>query len=54
MSEAVSLVVFGFDSDQRDGTVWKGHREKLDAALGKRLLLKGDPQGFTRGISAPV
>ena len=54
VSEAVSLVVFGFDSDQRDGTVWKGHREKLDAALGKRLLLKGDPQGFTRGISVPV
>lgn len=52
--EAVSLVVFGFDSDQRDGTVWKGHREKLEAALGKRLLLKGDPQGFTRGISVPL
>ena len=54
VNEAVSLVVFGFDSDQRDGTVWKGHREKLEATLGKRLLLKGDPQGFTRGISTPV
>lgn len=54
VSEAVSLVVFGFDSDQRDGTVWKGHRDKLEAALDKRLLLKGDSQGFTRGISAPV
>lgn len=54
VSESVRLVVFGFDSDQRDGKVWRGHREKLEAALGKDLLLKGDPQGFTRGISTPL
>lgn len=54
VSEAVSLVVFGFDSDQRDGDVWKAHHTKLKTALGNRLLLKGDPQKFTRGISAPA
>ena len=54
VSEAVSLVVFGFDRDQRDGQVWGAHRAKLEAALGERLLLKGDPQKFTRGISAPA
>lgn len=54
INESVWLVLFGFDSDQRDGQVWAGHRRKLEAALGKRLLLKGDPQGFTRGISAPL
>lgn len=54
VSEAVWLVLFGFDADQRDGKVWVGHRRKLEAALGNRLLLKGDPQGFTRGISTPL
>jgi hypothetical protein len=53
VSEFVRLVVFGFDSDQRVGKVWSGHRKKLEGALDKRLLLKGDPQGFTRGISTP-
>ncbi len=54
VSEAVWLVVFGFDSDQHNGAVWRPHREKLKEALGKRLLLKGDAQKFTRGISAPA
>jgi len=47
----VRLVVFGFDSDQKDGKVWAGHRQKLEA-LGENLLLKGSAQGFTRGISS--
>ena len=47
VGEAVRLVVFGFDADQRDGKVWAGHRQKLETALGKRLLLKGDPKGWT-------
>ena len=52
VSEDVRLVVFGFDSDQRVGKAWKPHREKLENALGKRrLLLRGHPEGFIRGIS---
>ena len=51
VSEAVRLAVFGFDRGQRDGTAWKAHCKKLEEALGKRLLLKGNPQGFVRGIS---
>ncbi len=47
----VRLVVFGFDSDQRDGKVWAGHRQKLEV-LGENLLLKGNAHGFTRGISS--
>jgi hypothetical protein len=47
MSDAVRLVVFGFDADQRNGKVWASHRQKLKAALGERLLLRGSPQGWT-------
>lgn len=46
VSDAVRLVVFGFDADQKDGKIWAGHRQKLEAALGKRLLLKGSPKGW--------
>lgn len=28
------LVVFGYDADQRSGTNWEPHREKLDKLLG--------------------
>lgn len=52
INDDVRLVVFGFDSDQRDGTVWAEHRDKLKAALGERLLLKGSAKNFTRGISS--
>lgn len=46
------LVVFGYDRDQENGDVWKGHREKLEDKIGKsRVLLKGDSKGFTCGIS---
>ncbi|MDE2822399.1 MAG: hypothetical protein OXK79_02705, partial [Chloroflexota bacterium] len=46
------LVVFGFDADRRDGKVWKKHRDKLRDGLGKeRVLFKGKPKKFTRGIS---
>ena len=46
------LVVFGFDADQRDGSVWKPHRKRLFDLLGKeRVLLRGNSKGFRRGIS---
>ena len=45
------LVVFGFDADQRAGKKWKRHRDKLKNRLGKRVLCRGSPKGFTRGIS---
>ncbi|MDE0029245.1 MAG: hypothetical protein OXU42_07590 [Deltaproteobacteria bacterium] len=39
------LVVFGFDAAQRDGRVWKGHRQRLVEVLGRqRVLLKGKAQ----------
>jgi hypothetical protein len=47
----VRLVVFGFDQDQRDGTVWNKHKTKLEGLFGTRLLLKGSPSEFTSGIS---
>lgn len=50
----VRLVVFGFDQDQKKGTKWETHRSKLLAKLDERedrLILKGNPQGLTRGIS---
>jgi len=50
--EDVRLVVFGFDADQKDGANWSGHRRKLETALGDRLLLKGDANKFTSGISS--
>ncbi|KAF0117627.1 MAG: hypothetical protein FD149_1066 [Rhodospirillaceae bacterium] len=53
VNEAVRLVVFDFDEDQRDGKIWTPHRKKLDSLLGKRLLLRGNPKEFTRGISTP-
>jgi hypothetical protein len=52
VNASVWLAVFGFDIDQREGTVWKEHRKKLKDAVNQRLLLKGNAQDFTRGISA--
>lgn len=47
----VRLVVFGYDRAQDNGDAWKIHRAKLkDETL---LLMKGDPKGFTTGISSP-
>ena len=46
----VRLVVFGFDNDQKNGANWSGHRDKLKAVLGDKLLLKGDAKDFTNGI----
>jgi len=46
------LVIYGFDSDQKEGKNWRPHKEKLVANLGKdRVLLKGDSKDFRRGIS---
>jgi hypothetical protein len=43
ISDSVSLVVFGFDADQRDGTKWEPHRGKLEKLLSGRLIFKGNP-----------
>lgn len=46
------LVVFGFDADQKKGTLFQARMEKLKQALGRdRVLLKGNPTGFCGGIS---
>ncbi len=50
----VRLVVFGFDSDQRDGKVWAPHSKKLLDELGENLLISGDAAKITRGISSPA
>jgi hypothetical protein len=47
----VRLVVFGYDADQGGGEVWKEHKETLSKYFKDRLLLRGNPAGFTRGIS---
>lgn len=53
INENVRLVIFGFDQDQRNGTVWKIHHHKLlDGLKHKdRLILKGDPKDLTQGIA---
>jgi len=45
------LIVFGFDADQRDGSNWRFHREKLEGLLPERFFLKGNSKKFVRGIS---
>ena len=43
------LVVFGFDAFQRDGHVWKRHRERLFDLLGKeRVLCRGKSKAFVK------
>lgn len=48
---AVRLVVFSYDKDQEEGRVWNKHKMVLSNHFKERLLLKGNPRGFTRGIS---
>ena len=46
------LIVFGFDEDQKDGSNWEPHRQKLKHELGdERVLLRGRSKGFRKGIS---
>ena len=47
----VRLAVFGYDRDQGNGKIWEPHCDKLKA--GTLLLMKGDPNGFSTGISSP-
>jgi len=61
VNSGVRLVVFGYDRDQDTGAIWQRHRQKLRDGLGqlspegcKLLLRKGDPKGFTNGISSPA
>lgn len=48
-----SLVIYGFDDDQKNGNVWKIHHNKLKDKLGKeRVLMKGDCTDFINGIKS--
>ena len=52
VDETPILVVFGFDNDQKGGTSWAPHREKLGYRLGKdKVLFRGEADEFKRGIS---
>jgi hypothetical protein len=51
LAPEVRLVVFGYDTDQRDGDVWKEHKKKLSDHFGENLISKGNPAGLTAGIS---
>lgn len=54
INSEVRLVVFGFDSDQRDGKVWARHSQKLLEKLKENLLISGDASNIARGISSPA
>ena len=45
------LVVLGFDADQKDGKVWRPHRERLEKELKGRISMKGDSKDLKTGIS---
>ena len=45
------LVVFGFDEDQKKGSIWSPHKEKLVKSLDGKYLDKGDPKNFINGIA---
>jgi hypothetical protein len=47
----VRLVVFGYDADQDEGTVWRPHKDKLRTRFKSYFLLKGSPDEFSSGIS---
>ena len=46
LDDQPELVVFGFDADQRDGSIWKPHCEKLEKALGNKVCFKGSAKDF--------
>lgn len=45
------LVVFGFDEDQGEGSIWCPHKEKLVESLREKFLAKGNPTNFSNGIA---
>lgn len=45
------LVVFGYDGDQKDGSNFNKHMDKLKGKIHGRLLLRGDAKDFAVGIS---
>ena len=49
----VRLVIFDFSADQDGGEDWKKHKEVLKNHFKSRLLMKGNPRGFSGGISNP-
>ena len=53
VDENPRLIVFGFDGDQKEGSYWQKHLQKLKNAIGEnRVLLKGDSREFSSGISS--
>ncbi|MFD1304111.1 hypothetical protein [Methylobacterium marchantiae] len=48
------LVVFGFDKDQRDGTIWQGHLKRLTDTSGEGFGLKVHAVGNTQGRRSPA
>jgi hypothetical protein len=47
----VRLVVFDYSDDENDGEDWKKHKGILEKHFKTRLLMKGNPRGFIKGIS---
>jgi hypothetical protein len=47
----VRLVIFEFSADEDNGHDWKDHKKILCDYFQDRLLMKGKPYKFTRGIS---
>lgn len=50
VSDQPSLVIFGFDEDQRQGKMWGPHFKKLNELLPGRVLAKGNSRDFVNGI----
>lgn len=47
----VRLVIFDFSADEDNGHDWRDHKKVLRDYFQDRLLMKGNPRGFTGGIS---
>jgi hypothetical protein len=47
----VRLVIFDFSADEDNGRDWRDHKKVLCDYFQDRLLMKGKPHKFTRGIS---
>ncbi|MCJ2132399.1 hypothetical protein [Methylobacterium sp. E-045] len=48
------LVIFGFDKDQRDGTIWQSHLKRLKDTSGEGFGLKVHAVGNTQGRRSPA
>ena len=43
IEEEPGLVVFGYDGDQKSGSVWRDHEERLRKSLNREPILLGNP-----------